>query len=59
MTRNPIGWIFLSDTVRGEARRGAVSLAAAYGLLPGIAQQLSLRLRPRDVEIDVEETKRK
>ena len=35
------------------------TLAAAYGLLPGIAQQLSLRLRPRDVEIDVEEIKRK
>ena len=42
-----------------EAAMNIGTLAAAYGLLPGIAQQLSLRLRPRDVEIDMEETKRK
>lgn len=53
---NDLSYVPLSDR---EAAMNIGTLAAAYGLLPGIAQQLSLRLRPRDVEIDVEETKRK
>jgi two-component system NarL family sensor kinase len=39
------GWIFLSDTVRGEARRGAVSLAAAYGLPEALASDDAAALR--------------
>ena len=53
---NDLSYVPLRDR---EAAMNIGTLAAAYGLLPGIAQQLSLRLRPRDVEIDVEETKRK
>ena len=53
---NDLSYVPLRDR---EAAMNIGTLAAAYGLLPGIAQQLSLRLRPRDVEIDMEETKRK
>ena len=53
---NDLSYVPLRDR---EAAMNIGTLAAAYGLLPGIAQQLSLRLRPRDVEIGMEEAKRK
>ena len=53
---NDLSYVPLTDR---EAAMNIGTLAAAYGLLPGIAQQLSLRLRPREVEVDLDETKAK
>ena len=39
------GWIFLSDTVHGDARRGAVSLASGYGLPEALAMADAEALR--------------
>lgn len=44
---NDLSYVPLTDK---EAAMNIGTLAAAYSLLPGIAQQLSLRLRPREVE---------
>lgn len=39
------GWIFLSDTVRGDARQGAISLASGYGLPDALATDDAEALR--------------
>lgn len=39
------GWIFLSDTLQGDARHGALSLGATHGLPPVLAEDDASELR--------------